>query len=117
MRVCTTRMEIAPQFDVEPEFVRQVELAVNGILRRYSPTAFALIKIDNWFGRKWPWYAELERGEPWRITKTREIKPDDLSRLMEEGSRFAHRRTDSLTNCPTYAANSHAGPKKQPASL
>ena len=184
-------MEIAPQVDDEPEFIRQVELAVNGILRRCSPIALALIKIDNWFGSRWlgfsgkalgalgvwtlpsdrrphniirippfvpervvlqrrfaapdyrevdpgklvhkhihssialerraaieepetalawysgnskangrgalmayvpagdsywPWFVELERGEPWRITEARRIKPDDLSRLMEEGS-------------------------------
>jgi hypothetical protein len=39
--------------DDEPEFIRQVELAVNGVLRRSSPAALALIKIDNWFGSRW----------------------------------------------------------------
>jgi hypothetical protein len=187
---------IAPEFDDEPEFVRLVELAVNGVLRRHSPAALALVKIDNWFGWKWlgfsgtvfigryarpgawhipsdrrprdpiriptfvpdrvvsqrrfvapdyqetdpgkllhedipsrvardriaareepetapawysgnsktngrgslmvyvpigashwPWYAELERGDPWRITAdARNIKPNEFSRLMEEGS-------------------------------
>ncbi len=183
-----TQMEIAPQFDDEPEFVRQVELAVNGILRRCSPATLALIKIDNWFGARWlgfsgkalglvgltiipschnkkhlrippfvpervvcqrrfacpafeetdagkpvhkhvpasralqrmvvieepnvalawfsgktktndrgalmmyipagesywAWYAELQRAEPWRITKAWEIKHEALSQLMEE---------------------------------
>jgi hypothetical protein len=183
-------MEITPQFDDDPEFIRQVDQAVNGILCRCSPASLALIKIDNWFGARWlgfsgkalglvgltiipsyrdrkhlrvppfvpdrvvsqrrfvgpafeeidagkpvhkhipassalrrvvaieepdvafawfsgktkttdrgalmmyipagdaywAWYAELQRGEPWRITKAWEIKHEDLSRLMEETS-------------------------------
>jgi hypothetical protein len=34
----------------------------------------------------WAWYAELQRAEPWRITKAWEIKHEDLSQLMEEES-------------------------------
>jgi hypothetical protein len=183
-------MKIEAQFDDEPEFIRQVELAVNGALHRYPPESFVLIKIDNWFGSRWlgfsgkalgalgltikpsyrnhkhlmippfvpervlsqrrfiapafeeidagkpvhihvpsrialrrkvaveepntalawysgktkengrgslmvyllvgdaywAWFVELERKEPWRITEAREIKPDDFTRLMEEGT-------------------------------
>jgi hypothetical protein len=183
-------MKIAPQFGDDPEFVRQVELAINGVLRRCSPASLALIKIDNWFGSRWfgfrgkalgalgvtirpayhdqerlgvppfvpervvsqrrfagpafeeidrgkpvhlhlsssfalqrkvameepeaalawysgnsmangrgalmvyvpvvtsywIWFVELERAQPWRITEARGIKPEDLSRLTEEGS-------------------------------
>jgi hypothetical protein len=34
----------------------------------------------------WPWYAALETGEPWRVTETWDIKREDLSGLMDEGS-------------------------------
>jgi uncharacterized protein (DUF4415 family) len=195
-RVYSARVGIEPQSDDDPEFIRQVEMALNGVLRRCSPAALALIKIDNWFDWKWlgfpggiyigkyaravpgripsdrrprdlitippfvpervvsqrrfaapeyreidpgkpvhlhlrnrlalrrkaaaeepetalawysgnskangrgalmvyppagasywPWYAELTRGEPWRISaKAKNIKPDEFSRLMEEGS-------------------------------
>ena len=46
-------MEIAPQIDDEPEYVKLVEMAVNGVLRRHLPASLALIKIDNWFGSRW----------------------------------------------------------------
>ena len=42
-----------PQLDDDPEFVRRVELTVNGILRSHSPASLAVIKIDNWFGARW----------------------------------------------------------------
>ncbi|MGO9776567.1 MAG: hypothetical protein ACLQGT_04430 [Terracidiphilus sp.] len=191
-------MEIAPQFDDDPEFVQQVELAVNGILRRFPPASLVLIKINNWFDWKWrgfsgtvfigrtarpgawlipsdrrprnlirippfvpervvlqrrfaapnyqeidpgkpvhreipsriarkrtaaieepdaalawysgnskangrgtlmvylpdgssywPWFVQLKRGEPWRITKAKGITPDHFSRLVEEGSNLS----------------------------
>ena len=47
------QMNIVAQLDDAPEFVRQVELAANGILVRYSPRNLVVIKIDNWFGSKW----------------------------------------------------------------
>jgi hypothetical protein len=188
-------MEITPQFDDDPEFIRQVDLAVNGVLCRCLPASLALVKIDNWFGARWlgfagkvmgafgltiippyrnqkhlrvppfvpervvsqrrfagpefheidpgkpvhkhvsseaalrrmvaieepdvafawfsgktktndrgalmmyipagdaywAWYAELQRGEPWRITKAWEIKHEDLSHLMEETSELQTR--------------------------
>lgn len=34
----------------------------------------------------WPWYAALETGDSWRITETWDIKREDLSKLMEQGS-------------------------------
>jgi len=34
----------------------------------------------------WPWYAALETGDPWRVTETWDIKREDLSKLMEQGS-------------------------------
>jgi len=190
MRVYSSEMEIATQIDDDSEFIRLVELTVNGVLHRNPPPSLAVIKIDNWFGSRWLgfcgkslglvgftlkpdgrtprklrippfvpervlsqrrfaapdfrevapgrpvhrqmpgstalnrkaaiaepettlvwfsgnskangrgslmvyapagntywcWFAELERGEPWRVTEAREIKPDDLTRLMEEGS-------------------------------
>jgi hypothetical protein len=46
-------MKISLQLDDEPEFIRRVELTVNGILRSHSPASLALIKIDNWFGARW----------------------------------------------------------------
>jgi len=34
----------------------------------------------------WPWYAELERGEPWHITaQAKNIKSNQFSSLLEEG--------------------------------
>ena len=34
----------------------------------------------------WPWYVALETGDPWRVTETWDIKREDLSKLMEQGS-------------------------------
>src|ERR1700678_1757765 len=48
--VYSAEMKIVPQLDDDPEFVRRVELTVNGILRSHSPASLAVIKIDNWFG-------------------------------------------------------------------
>jgi hypothetical protein len=196
--VYSAEMKIVPQLDDDPEFVRRVELTVNGILRSHSPASLAVIKIDNWFGARWlgfsgkfggiagftlrpsfrtrkrlrippfvpervvfqrrfcgpefeeidsgkpvhlhvpssvalrrmaaveepdvalawfsgkskkndrgalmmyipagdsywAWYAELQRAEPWRITKAWEIKHEDLSNLMDEAS-------DWLAEAPT----------------
>jgi len=190
LQVYSAQMEIVSQIDDAPEFLRQVELAVNGVLHRFAPASLALIKIDNWFGSRWygfcgkvigafgvaikpshhdhehlcvppfvpervvsqrrfagpafeeveagnpvhlritsklalrrmiakeepetalawysgnskangrgalmvyvpagdsywTWFVESERGQPWRITEAWGIKPDDLSRLTEEGS-------------------------------
>jgi hypothetical protein len=46
-------MKILPQPDDAPEFVEQVACAMNSVLRRYSPASLVLIKIDNWFGKRW----------------------------------------------------------------
>ena len=46
-------MQIQSQFDDEPEFIRQVELAISGALRRHPPLFVVLVKIDNWFGSRW----------------------------------------------------------------
>jgi len=37
-------------------------------------------------GSYWPWYAELERGETWRICKTEGISTVELAHWMEESS-------------------------------
>jgi len=34
----------------------------------------------------WPWYAALETGDPWSVAETWDIKREDLSKLMEQGS-------------------------------
>lgn len=34
----------------------------------------------------WAWYTALEAGESWHITKTCDIKREDLSKLVERGS-------------------------------
>jgi hypothetical protein len=46
-------MNFVQQADDAPDFIQQVEEAVNGALRLHSPEALVLIKIDNWFGFKW----------------------------------------------------------------
>ena len=46
-------MTITPQSDDSTDFVQQVELITHGVLCRYKPETFFLIKIDNWFGSKW----------------------------------------------------------------
>jgi hypothetical protein len=34
----------------------------------------------------WLWYAAFETGESWSVTETLDIKRQDLSKLMEQGS-------------------------------
>jgi hypothetical protein len=34
----------------------------------------------------WPWYAASETCDPWRVTETWDIKREDWSKLMEQGS-------------------------------
>lgn len=46
-------MRIFPEADDAPEFVEQVDRAVNTILSRYLPVTLVVIKIDNWFGKRW----------------------------------------------------------------
>ncbi|MGC2821090.1 MAG: hypothetical protein WA198_15470 [Candidatus Sulfotelmatobacter sp.] len=46
-------MRITPEIDDAPDFVRQVEQVVNGIVRLHAPETLVLIKIDNYFGSKW----------------------------------------------------------------
>lgn len=50
--------------------------AVRGAVMVYAP-------VGNSY---WPWYAALETGAPWRVTETWDIKREDLSGLMEQGS-------------------------------
>jgi hypothetical protein len=74
-------MEIAPQCDDDPEFVRQAVLAVNGILRRHTPAALVVIKIDNWFGWKWLGFSGKALGAigVWRIPSDR--RPESQLRV------------------------------------
>lgn len=46
-------MRIVADTDDAPEFVGLIERICLGILDRYSPKEFVLVKIDNWFGSKW----------------------------------------------------------------
>jgi hypothetical protein len=46
-------MKITPEIDDSPDFVRQVEQVVNGVIRLHAPGTLVLIKIDNYFGSKW----------------------------------------------------------------
>lgn len=46
-------MRVVPESDDSPEFVSLVDRALDGIIRRYSPSTVVLIKIDNWFGSRW----------------------------------------------------------------
>ncbi len=46
-------MKILPEPDDATGFVEQIERAVDGVLSRYSPANVTLIKIDNWFGKRW----------------------------------------------------------------
>jgi len=55
----------------------------------------AYVPIGNSY---WPWYAALETGDAWRITETRDIKREDLSELVEEGSECGFRPTMPTTN-------------------
>jgi hypothetical protein len=34
----------------------------------------------------WPWYVSLEKGMPWRVTETWDIKRQDFSRIIEQGA-------------------------------
>src|ERR1035441_403754 len=46
-------MKITPEIDDSPDFVRQVEQVVNGVICLHAPETLVLIKIDNYFGSKW----------------------------------------------------------------
>jgi hypothetical protein len=46
-------MRITPDVDDAPDFVREIELMANGVIRRHAPETLVLIKIDNFFGSKW----------------------------------------------------------------
>jgi hypothetical protein len=46
-------MKITPEFGDAPDFIRQVEQVVNGLMCRHAPETVVLIKIDNYFGSKW----------------------------------------------------------------
>lgn len=34
----------------------------------------------------WPWYVSLQEGTPWRVNETWDIKIDDFSRMIEQGT-------------------------------
>jgi hypothetical protein len=74
-------MEISIQSDDEPEFIGQVELVVKGILHRYSPVSIALIKIDNWFGRRWLYFSGKALGAVgvWQVPTDR--RPNNFLRI------------------------------------
>jgi len=74
-------MEIAVQSDDEAEFVKLVELAVNGVLHRYTPASLALVKTDNWFGRKWLYFSGKALGAlgVWNVPTDR--RPNNLLRI------------------------------------
>lgn len=47
------KITIQPDVDDAPEFVAKVEGLANGIIVRYEPRVFILIKINNWFSVRW----------------------------------------------------------------
>jgi hypothetical protein len=46
-------MRISPDTDDSPEFIALVEQLCLGVVFRFKPKQFVIIKIDNWFGSKW----------------------------------------------------------------
>jgi hypothetical protein len=74
-------MEILAQSDDAPEFVEIVESAVSGILHRYAPVSLDLIKIDNWFGRRWLYFSGKALGAlgVWNVPTDR--RPENLLRI------------------------------------
>lgn len=54
---------------------------MNGILHRYSPASLVLIKIDNWFGRRWLYFSGKALGAlgVWNVPTDR--RPNNLLRI------------------------------------
>jgi hypothetical protein len=73
-------MKIPPEFDDAPDFIGHVEGAVNGVVRRHSPEALVLIKINNWFGSKWLGFSGKALGALGVWNKPRN-KPADNIRI------------------------------------
>jgi hypothetical protein len=46
-------MRISPDIDDSLEFIALVEQLCLGVVFRFNPKQFVVIKIDNWFGSKW----------------------------------------------------------------
>lgn len=46
-------MKIVAGTDDAPDFIALIERICLGVLDRYAPAEFVLVKIDNWFGSNW----------------------------------------------------------------
>jgi hypothetical protein len=72
-------MKILPQPDDATEFVEQIERAVNGLLSRYSPRIVTVIKIDNWFGKRWLGFCGKFMGVAGVTLKTHSHPTDNIA--------------------------------------
>jgi hypothetical protein len=48
-----SRIEISAEEGDSPEFVKQVEAVIRGLCRIHAPTEVIVVRIDNWFGKRW----------------------------------------------------------------
>jgi hypothetical protein len=53
MNATLSRITVTPTADDVPAFASIVESLANGIVEQYKPRALILIKINNWFSRRW----------------------------------------------------------------
>jgi hypothetical protein len=73
------RMKILPDIDDAPDFIRQVEHLVNGLLRRHAPSSLVLVKIDNWFGSRWLGFAGKTLGALGVWSKPYKLPADNIT--------------------------------------
>ena len=72
------RMKIPPQPEDATEFVEQIGCAVNGLLSRYLPATLVVVKIDNWFGKRWLGFCGKFLGVAGVTLKTHSTPPKHI---------------------------------------
>lgn len=92
-------MRIFPEADDAPEFVEQVDRAVNTILSRYLPVTLVVIKIDNWFGKRWLGFSGKFMGIAGFTLKTHSSATNHISIPPFVPERVAFQRR---FNAPTF---------------
>lgn len=86
-------MRFVPDDDDAPEFLAEVKALTDGLLRAFAPPSIVVIKIDNYFGKKWLHFSGKALGALAIWKKRLNVPPFVPNRVVSQ-SAFAGRTYD-----------------------
>jgi len=95
-------MRFVPDNDDAPEFLAEVQALTDGLLQAFAPPAIVVIKIDNYFGKKWLHFSGKALGAVGVWKKRLNVPPFVPNRVVSQSAFTGRTYDEAISTNPIH---------------